>query len=116
MKAAILFLTAALTAQGALAFNYQFLKHSPAAAFTEADWEIATRTVNEALNAAPDGETYEWENPETGNSGSYQVKPAPEGRASECRSLTSTHRSKAATATTDFVLCPEDDGSWRLPR
>ena len=116
MKAALLFVAAALTANSALALNYQFLKHSPAAAFTEADWELATRTANEALNAPPDGESHAWENAETGNSGSYEARPAPEDRPQECRTLTATHRSKSATATTQYVLCPEADDSWRLPR
>jgi surface antigen len=116
MKAALLFAAAALTTTSAWALNYQFLRHSPAAAFTEADWELATRTANEALNAPPDGESHTWENGETGNSGSYQAGPAPEGSPQECRRLTATHRSKSTTATTEYVLCPEADDSWRLPR
>jgi hypothetical protein len=98
------------------ALNYQFLKDTPAAAFTEADWEIATRVAGEALREAADGESRSWENPETGNGGSYRVEAAPAGSAPRCRKLVIHHHSQAAKATTEYLVCPEPDGTWRLPR
>jgi len=97
------------------ALNYQFLRHSPASTFTDGDWEIAIATAREALDDAADGDSRAWTNPDTGHQGSYRVDAAPTGSPEGCRKLVIHHRTGQASATTEYVVCPQEDG-WRFLR
>lgn len=94
---------------------YGFLKHAPAASFTDVDWQMAEETVTEALDTRGDGETLEWSNPESGSSGAVTVTAAsPPVPGKWCRQATVRNRSAKASGESTYRLCRDEEGHWKV--
>ena len=75
----------------------------------------AARTQQQTLEYAPTGRTGRWNNPDSGNSGTYT--PARTYRTAAgryCREYQQTITVAGETATGYGTACRQPDGSWRL--
>ena len=113
ISAALLFAATTLTAEGA---NLRWLDNSPARFFTESDWEMMTAKFDEVLNDGEDGREYAWNNPDTGSSGSFVAQPAEDRNGQRCRLLTISNRARAASETSQFTFCLQENGEWMIVR
>jgi surface antigen len=103
-----------LPALPASAQVYGFLKYAPAAAFTDADWQMAEETVTEALDRKDDGETLEWSNPASGNAGAVTVTAAsPPVPGKWCRQATVRNRTAKSSSESTYRFCRDDEGNWK---
>ena len=110
-----LFAVLTLTTPGVYAVNWMFLEDSPAAYFTDEDWRLISVLGEGALEQQQDGEMGEWENPESGNSGSITpVKSYKAADGQSCRKLKVVERAKGMVEETTVDLCKLDNGEWVL--
>jgi len=114
LLAAPLFLVAApLTVQAA---DLLFLKNSPAAKFTQADFKLLRGTADKALSGPPDGPAQAWSNDKTGASGTI----TPEGTEAdksgrECRRLRIANTYKTNKDEGVYTFCrAKSGGQWQL--
>jgi len=81
---------------------------------TEGDRAYHDRATQTAY-AIPNGETIEWDNPETGHAGS--VTPTRTGRTNSgayCREFQQTITIDGATERAYGTACQQPDGSWQI--
>ena len=77
--------------------NWQWMKDTEVRSFSEQDWALLDKTITQMLVQGSDGDTQQWQNPETGNSGSVQIQDTRE------------------TATgTRLNYCRQPDGQWKI--
>jgi surface antigen len=97
----------------ALAVARAFWSELPVTYMNEQDRTIAIDRINSALDGGNDGETYRWENPATGASGSVTPKKSFTQDGNRCRSAdfstTAGGRKNAGT----WKLCKIGDG-WKI--
>ena len=96
------------------AANVWFAQDMPISQMTGADIEILSSAAEEALENAPDGETRQWENPETGAGGALTPLSTSEEDGMRCRRLEIANEAKGKTARTEFDYCRQADGSWKV--
>jgi hypothetical protein len=96
------------------ASNLWFAHDMPISAMTDADIEIFSSAVDEALNDAADGDTRHWKNPETGAGGDLTLLSTSEKDGMRCRRLQIANEAKRKTARSDLDFCRQDDGSWKV--
>jgi surface antigen len=110
-----LMLVLILLAPQAGAVNWMFLEYSPSSAFTEEDWHLVSELGERALESFSDGQTEEWNNPASGNSGSVTtVKSYTDADGRSCRQLKVVERAKAMVEESRVDLCKQADGGWVL--
>lgn len=88
--------------------------HEIGRSMDQADQARAKQAMSQA-QAAPIGETVEWENPKSGNSGSYT--PVRDGRSSSgryCREFQQTVTIGGKTEQAYGTACRQPDGSWQI--
>ena len=97
----------------AFAVARAFWTELPVTYMNEQDRKIAIERINSALDDGNDGETYRWENPATGASGSVTPKKRFTRDGAHCRnadfSTTAGGRKNAST----WKLCKLGDG-WKI--
>ena len=96
------------------AANVWFAHDMPISQMTEADIEIFSSAAEEALENAPDGDTRQWENPETGAGGALTPLSTSEQDGLRCRRLEIANEANGKTARTEFDYCRQADGSWKV--
>lgn len=102
----------AATAAGALIGA--FLGNQVGQSLDRADRMYAQRAEQQAY-AAPIGETIHWNNPDSGNSGTFT--PVNDGRASSgayCREYQSTINIGGREERAYGTACQQPDGSWKI--
>lgn len=67
-----------------------------------------------ALENTPSGQRTSWENPDTGNSGWYEPKPAYEFDGAYCREYTQKIVIGGEVETGYGTACRQPDGSWKI--
>jgi surface antigen len=93
--------------------NFHFLNNSPVRFFSEQDWEIFKRTGREVLEDVPEGETRDWENPESGHSGSIKaLRSYQDAGGQTCRRVEIVNRAKGQIGRSRQTLCKQADGHW----
>lgn len=97
----------------ALAGNTDFLKNTAVGKFTKADTALMQKTLQDALDNAPDGQTVTWRNDKTGSSGSVTPGAAPEGREG-CRQVRIENAHGQTRGSQDEVMC-KVKGRWVVP-
>lgn len=95
------------------AANMQFLRYSPVSQFTSEDFEMMNTTAHNALDKNPDGQTSEWKNPETNNSGSVTPLNTETRDGKLCRKLRVVNQAKDQSSTSAFTFCKADNG-WKI--
>jgi len=81
----------------------------------DADRMAMSRNRQLALETYPSGQTSNWYNPDSGNSGSYQPLPAYEDKAgSYCREYQQTITVGGKTENAYGKACRQPDGTWKI--
>ena len=81
----------------------------------QADMAYASETSYSALESAPSGTTYQWRNPDSGNSGTTtptQTYQSSDG--SYCREFTQTVNVGGQIQDAYGTACRQPDGSWKI--
>ena len=107
-------LLAAMAASPAFPQNIGFLSKGPVAYLDDADKKILTETFNAALNDGANGETVEWSNPDTGNSGTIEVLDTHEDYGTTCRTIRTFTQAGGRDGGGVYRLCRADDDSWQF--
>lgn len=97
-----------------LASNWQWLKDTPVMSFDERDWELLQETINQTLDEDSDGESRQWNNPETGNSGTVQVLDTRDTDTGHCRNLVISNSASPKKGVTRLNYCRQLDGQWKI--
>ena len=82
--------------------------------FAEQDWELLQETINQTLDNAADGDSNQWSNAETGNSGNVQVLDTRKTDTGTCRNLVISNSSKPENGVTRLNYCRQTDGLWKI--
>lgn len=86
---------------------------TPAGNFSEADWEAMKTMGAKALEYQGRGQPFSWNNPKSGNSGTF-VPMEMENAGGACRDLAiSIADSKGRTASGLYRFCRAADGEWQ---
>lgn len=96
------------------ASNWQWMKDTEVKSFNEQDWALLDNTITQMLDQGSDGDKQEWQNPETGNSGSVQVQDTRETTTGTCRNLLISNNSKPESGVTRLDYCRQQDGQWKI--
>lgn len=83
-------------------------------AFDEQDWELLENTILQVLNKEADGDSRQWQNPETGNSGRVHVLATREADTGTCRNLLISNQAKPESGVTRLNYCRQPDGQWKI--
>ena len=81
----------------------------------QADMAYASETSYSALEGAPSGTTYQWHNPDSGNSGT--TTPTQTYQSSDgnyCREFTQTVNVGGQIQDAYGTACRQPDGSWKI--
>lgn len=107
----VLFCTVALPVS---ALNWSWAKDSPASHFTEEDWRLAKDAARTALNDTADGTTINWENKDSGASGSSTPLKSGTKDGLKCRYMKIQNSAKSIVGETIFLFCQQPDGLWKV--
>lgn len=81
----------------------------------EADRMAMERQRQVALETYPSGQTGTWHNPDSGNSGTYQPRPAYQDRTGAyCREYQQTITVGGKTEAAYGKACRQPDGTWKI--
>lgn len=94
--------------------NWQWMKDTEVRSFSEQDWVLLDKTITQMLVQGSDGDTQQWQNPQTGNSGSVQIQDTRETAAGTCRNLLISNNSEPGSGTTRLNYCRQPDGQWKI--
>ena len=82
---------------------------------TRPDLAYATQTNYSALETAPSGTTYEWHNPDSGNSGATTPTQTYQTTSGAyCREFTQTVNVGGEIQDAYGTACRQPDGSWKI--
>jgi surface antigen len=90
-----------------------FMKNAPVSRMKKEDFDIAIPVIRRALDEDQKGETYKWENPATGASGSVKPKPAFSRKGTTCRRAEFTTQAGGVRNVASWTLCKVADG-WKV--
>ena len=80
-----------------------------------ADLAYANQTSYSALESAPSGTTYQWHNPDSGNSGTTTpIQTYQTGNGTYCREFTQTVNVGGQIQDAYGTACRQPDGSWKI--
>lgn len=99
---------------GAQAFEVQFLNNSAERFFTQEDWDLAVDAAKEAIKA-PEHKVVEWRNPKTNNHGDMSARSIGTLEGRPCRALSMVSWARGRTNSSSYILCEQEDGTWRIP-
>lgn len=95
------------------AVNMQYLKYSPVASFTSEDFEMLQTTGIKALRENKDGESSEWKNPESNNSGSITPLNTSTIDGMHCRKVRIFNQAKSQSGNATFTFCKVGE-HWKI--
>ena len=99
-------------AQGA---DLLFLKNSPAARFSSADFKMMRATVEKALAGPAEGPAMEWSNDKTGAAGSVTPVGADTSASNpKCRKLRIANSFKNLKDEGVYSFCQNNAGKWAI--
>ncbi len=108
-------LTMVLIAPGASGQNMDFLALDPLRFFTEEDYKLAEQTAIDALDNNADGAGSDWENPESGNSGTITPLATIKNKQGEtCRKVKILDRTPGLSGEDTLYVCKGSDTRWRF--
>lgn len=96
------------------ASNWQWMRDTAVRSFDEQDWALLENTVQQMLDQGADGDSQEWQNPETGNAGSVQVLDTRDTDEGICRNVLITNTAKQKAGATRLIYCRQADSSWKI--
>ena len=78
------------------------------------DMERAQAAQQRALETAPTNQTVTWNNPDSGNSGTYTPKKTYEANGVPCREYQQTVTVGGKTESAYGTACRQPDGTWKI--
>jgi surface antigen len=86
------------------------------AQFTPGDREMNRKCINKTLSEAPNGKTWTWKNPKTGNGGTVTpTSPLQREAGQACRTFNETVTLKdGRSEQISGRACKKADGSWQI--
>ena len=114
IKIVVLALTLSVVSFPTMAANWNWLKNSPAEAFTDSDWAMLKQTGREALEKGDNGTTALWLNHDTGHSGSITPLTKTDNNGLPCRKTKFFNSANGMTGSATFRLCKQPDGTWKI--
>jgi surface antigen len=97
----------------AFAVARAFWSELPVTYMNEQDRKIAIERINSALDGGNDGETYRWENPATGASGTVTPNGSFTREGNRCRNARFSTRAGGRENANTWKLCKFGDG-WKI--
>ena len=92
-----------------------FLGNQLGQRLSENDRAMASSTAQQSLERQPSGTTSTWQNPDTGNGGSFQPQNVYQtADGTYCRQYANTIVVDGRTETVNGTACRNPDGSWRI--
>ncbi len=89
------------------------LMETPAARFSNADWDLMTARVQEALRFDGEGRPFSWRNKTTGNSGVIVPMPVKQAGKKSCRELAISISDQAGqTSNGAYLFCRTSNNEW----
>jgi len=97
------------------AVNMMFLsKESPAAKFSDADWQYLNQAITHTLTTVEDGASYHWKNPASPASGLLEVLETSTRDGAPCRRMRLANSYGEAKGVVEFLFCKQPDGEWKV--
>lgn len=96
------------------ASNWQWMRDTAVKSFDEQDWALLENTINRLLSSGADGDSQEWQNPETGNAGSVRILSTTDTDTETCRILLITNTARSEAGTTRLNYCRQPDAQWMI--
>ncbi|MDM0046467.1 RT0821/Lpp0805 family surface protein [Variovorax dokdonensis] len=96
--------------------DLMFLKNSPATKFTQADFQMLSKSIDQALAGPADGPAQTWKNDTTGASGTVTPQSGQDSAgAQECRRLKIANSYKMMKDEGIYTFCRTGSkGKWKL--
>ena len=91
-----------------------WMTQSAIAQFTEADIELLRAAGKDALDNYPDQSEIEWDNSDTGHSGSITVSNTRQIDGRTCRNVLLKNNAKTIQGTARYLLCQHEDDTWQV--
>ena len=82
--------------------------------FSEKDIEMIKSASRDVLNNHPDDTKVDWNNSDTGNSGTVKVVNTHMMKGRTCRNLIIKNKAKNAEGTIKHILCQQEGGTWAI--
>ena len=79
-----------------------------------ADRQYMAQSTQRALETAPSGQAVQWQNPDSGHSGTIVPQQAYQNNGSYCREYTQTVNIGGQSQRAYGTACRQPDGSWQL--
>ncbi len=92
--------------------DLRFLRDTPITKFKQADMDLLSKALSQALDNGMDGVPVTWENPSAGNGGSITPMKDPQVR-SGCRKARVESRHQKTYNATEAVFC-KSNGKWKV--
>lgn len=84
------------------------------ASLDRADKMYYNQTYTRTLETVPSGQTVAWQNPDSGNSGSFTPTRTYQNNGQYCREFTQTIRVGGQQQQGYGVACRQPDGTWQI--
>ena len=84
------------------------------ASLDKADQLYAEKAAQNSLEYSPSGSTSNWQNPDSGHSGSFTPYAAYQSQDVYCREFTQTITVEDKTEEATGTACRQEDGSWQI--
>ena len=110
----VMVLLALAVTDGSFASNFLFLESAPIKNFTEADMEMFSAAVSDALDNSEDGDITAWRNPETNASGRLKPLKTYQAHGTTCRRLQIANKAGSLKSNVAFNFCKQPDNSWQV--
>ncbi|MEE4378616.1 MAG: RT0821/Lpp0805 family surface protein [Candidatus Competibacteraceae bacterium] len=96
------------------AMNWTFMENSAVQKFNDEDWQLFSEAGKRALEATPDGQTVEWENPATASEGQITPVSTSEKDGVQCRKVEIANSAGGFSGESVFTFCKDpDSGDWK---
>lgn len=94
--------------------GWSWAKRLPISQYTEEDTAIFHKSLDAALETSEDGESLDWENPNTGVSGRITPLSREQIDGNTCRKTRFESQAGTTKNVSEFVLCRQPDGVWSV--
>jgi len=93
---------------------WSWITESAISKFTPEDISLLKDASRDALNNQPDQSEVQWNNSDTGHSGSITVSDTRQINDRTCRNALFKNNAREIKGTVHYVLCQQADSSWKV--
>jgi surface antigen len=96
------------------ASSWGWAVETPISKLTPEDFVLLKATARDVLNNPADGQKVRWSNPESGHSGTIAVSNTRKVKGQTCRDTIVTIDAVSIKGTSEYLLCAQKDGTWKI--